>query len=87
MNYDSKNKLHTELCSECLTNKRTGLTMAQYDNWKQYIGRRSALERSIKTLTDSHDFGLLHDRVCYKCANKADITISCDGVEFMGDWV
>jgi len=73
-------KLHTELCESCMEIKPTGMTIDQHQNWKQNIGRRSAMERSLTTLNANFDLSLLTEKVCNHCveerhANSLGLTI------------
>ena len=75
-----KNKtMHTLLCEICLNVKPTGLSVSLYNQWRYNRGRRSAIERSIATLTSDFDIGLLHNGICFSCScNNYD---NCEGIE------
>ncbi len=53
--------------------------MTIYAKWKKNIGQRSAIERSIRTLTSDLDLGLLHDQICFECGG-GDYS-NCEGIE------
>lgn len=48
--------------------KPTGLSMELYETWRDNIGRRSAIERSIATLNRDFDLSLLQDDTCFECS-------------------
>lgn len=61
-------RMHTQLCEGCLTVKRTGITMDLYNKWLREIGARTAIERSVTTLSQDVDLGLLNDKICFECS-------------------
>lgn len=67
-NFENPNAPHTKLCDICMEMRETGFTMALYEKWRQYIGRRSAIETSIATLNANFDPSLLHKGICFGCS-------------------
>lgn len=59
--------LHKQLCDCCAESKPTGLTEELGRRWHLRPDQQSAIERSVTTLTTTHDFWLLHTGVCYEC--------------------